>query len=512
MHPDAVSLLRAGIAGAEGNGHHAAMRSFATWLPLAASVFAACSSGGSGTGNAGIDPGAIDVLACRARVDDPFRFAEIATRDGRNLGLQRVGDRTGTERDVRLHPDGNRVVFARERTAGDPGSRELFLSSLDGTVAELRLTQNSDRDDEPCWAPDGTHILFTNEHDGSSRILRIGLDGGAAEAWITPLVGGSDGEASCHVASNRLVWSRADGNGRHVLWLAAADGTGAFQLTDGGVAAGSGNGDRQPAFSADGTRVVFVRRINNQLALLCLCDIATNTVTTRLQALGELGWPRFAPAGDRLWFGIAEPLQGRTALRLAHAPLTSGAAVLAWPDARWQLTGLDLRGTLAAVPAAAAPTTLDVTRATLEIAAGSNVSGTKAMLVSADASEYLVETTTFDGREIAGINVKFDLPVTAATDVLELRVRSVARSTRIDASSRLRMSIYNPVDQRFDTCVELAPSTTGVQTMEFTTSSLRHVTQQKQLRVTVIADLEPGARAQLWIDQVEVALVARSTP
>ena len=45
--------------------------------------------------------------------------------------------------------------------------------------------------------------------------------------------------------------------------------------------------------------------------------------------------------------------------------------------------------------------------------------------------------------------------------------------------------------------------------MQFRTSSLRHVTRGLQFRVTVIADLEPGDPADLWIDLVEVVLVPR---
>ena len=95
---------------------------------LTAALLAACGGGGS------IPP---QLVAARARVDSPFQFAELALRDDRNLGKERVADRTGTERTPRLHPDGNRVAFARERSNGDADSRELFTSSLDGTVGEV---------------------------------------------------------------------------------------------------------------------------------------------------------------------------------------------------------------------------------------------------------------------------------------------------------------------------------------------------------------------------------------
>jgi hypothetical protein len=71
------------------------------------------------------------------------------------------------------------------------------------------------------------------------------------------------------------------------------------------------------------------------------------------------------------------------------------------------------------------------------------------------------------------------------------------------------MSIYNPVDARFDTVVELPPPSTDPQELTFRTSSLRHVSAERQLRFTVIADLEDGDAAELWIDFIGVEVIAR---
>lgn len=474
-------------------------------------AFAACSAGGKDDSTPIGGSVLPDLVAARARVDQPFQFAELALRDGRNLGRSRVDDRTGTELWPRLHPDGNQLAFVRERTAGQTSSRELFVATLDGSVGERRLTVDGTRDDEPCWSPDGSEILFTSTRDGSQALWRMAADGSAPTRLFMPLLGGSDGEADWHRGSGRIVWSRADASGHHVLWVADAGGTNAMPLTDGGATTGSGSGDRMPSWSPDGSQVVFVRRISDTIASLALCDVATSFVNIRLQPNGDLDSPRFAPAGDRLLFGLAEPAVGRGTLRLAYAGIAAGNPVLLWPDERWRLGGFDLLPNLAALPAAAPAVVLDVTRAQVQIAAASSASGSRSQLVSADGEEYLLTTTGSDDREIAGINVRFDLPVVAATDVLELRVRSVARSSRGGAGSRLRMSIYNPVDERFDTVVEQPIVVAGAaQTMTFTTGSLRHVTSERQLRVTVIADLDDGAQAELRIDLVEVVLVARA--
>ena len=71
------------------------------------------------------------------------------------------------------------------------------------------------------------------------------------------------------------------------------------------------------------------------------------------------------------------------------------------------------------------------------------------------------------------------------------------------------MSLRNLVDNRFDTVIERTPVDVDEQELAFRTSSLRHVTSERDFEFTVIADLAAGDPADLWIDLVEVELVPR---
>lgn len=467
----------------------------------------ACSGGGGSGGSALGLTGPPELVACRARVDRPHTFAELALRSSRNLGTDRVGDRTGKEMHVRLHPDGVRVVFARERFNEDADSRELFVSTIDGSAAELRLTVNTFRDGNPAWSPDGNNLVYASESGGNSGLWRCTDRGQDIEPFLPTPAGFSDNQPDWSTASNRVVFSRRDATGRHTLWLVNGSGFGEIPLTDGGTAAGSDNGDLQPTFSPDGATVAFVRRFGENMATLCSVEVASGTVTTIYVPTGDLGYPRFAPTADRLWFGIAEPGLGRQTLRLAHMPAAGGEPTLLWPDERWQLNGIDF---LPAAPSAAAgdtPVRLNVENATLQLSAGRNAFGSIEQLSDDDDFEYYVRTSTNNDREIAGLNCRFDLPVAEPEDVLEMRVRCVVRASRIDSTSVFRISLRNLTDNRYDTAVELTPTSTNEHTLEFRTSSLRHVASEKRVQFNVIADIAEGDPVDFWVDMVEVVIV-----
>ncbi|MCB9876463.1 MAG: PD40 domain-containing protein [Planctomycetes bacterium] len=486
----------------------------ARFLPLAAAGLAACGASLGGNDGGTSTPirvqAATEVVACRARIDDGHRFAEIALRDLRNLGTARVTDLAGPELRARVAADAVRVVFARERDYQNPGSRELFVATLDGSAAEQRLTQNAVRDDEPCWAPDG-RVLFTSERDGATGLWLVGADGSAPTPFLPVPAGHADGEADWHRGLDRVVWSRRDPDGHHYLCVTPGSGVGATQLTDGGPALGDGTGDHDPAFTPDGSAVVFVRRIGEAAASLCLVPVATGVVTPLLVPAGEVALPRVMPQGDRVLFGLAEPALGRQTLRLAMLPLTGGDPVLVWPDERWRLQGLDVLPTAPAATAGATPLRLDVeTQAEVQVAYATAASGTPASLREDDGDEFYLQTQgASTGRQVAGLNVRFDLPVADAEDVLELRLQARVRCSRVDAESFLRVSIYNPSDNRFDTAVELTPTSTDEQTMTFRTSSLRHVPRERNVRLNFIFDLPDGDPADCRIDLVELVMVTR---
>lgn len=476
------------------------------FLPLLVAV--ACSSGSSTTPNSGanLPP---ELVFSRAIATSAHQNSEIVLRTAQGLGSGRVTDRTGRELHVRVHPDGNRLVFVRERDSNDEPSRELFVASIDGSVPETRITADGTADDGPCWSPDGTRVLFSTARAGGRTLWTCAADGTDPRPFVAADPGVEDRDPDWCAAIDRIAFSRREPSGAMRIWLVNGDGTGLVPFSGGLAGGGTGVvGDREPAFSADGARLAFVRSAGGLVDRLFVADVATTNAAELFDPQGQVRVPRWSPAGDRLFLALAQPTVGRGGLRLAVLPAAGGLPRLLQPDQRWQVDGIDVLPGLAPAPAEGAPLDLDVTRAEVQIAAGLVVAGTRTELRAADSRELVLVTTTFEDHEIAGINCKFTLPL-PVDDVLALQVTVVARVTRVGGDTALRATIYNPVDERFDTVVELAPGDTGARTLQFALQSQRHVTRERQVRIGVVGEIAAGAAAELHVDRVAVAVVPR---
>lgn len=175
-------------------------------------------------------------------------------------------------------PDGNRVAFYRAHSA--EASAGIYVSAV-GSDQLLQLTSNDD-DCCPVWSPDARWIAFTREHNHEYSIYLVPSDGGGEEKRKSEQIsmsGPSAFKVAYSVTSERKLdtggvmprrgdidWS-PDGksiafSGPDGLYLVTLNSPNARRLSDTPPLAE----DWGPAFSPDGTRVVFVRQHQNNLS------------------------------------------------------------------------------------------------------------------------------------------------------------------------------------------------------------------------------------------------------
>ena len=180
-----------------------------------------------------------------------FTFA-LGTADGMPVRIN-AGN---VSRQPSPSPDGTQLVFAVSQTLSSGETQhDLFVVNRNGLNMRW-LTRMAGMEHEPKWSPNGTKILFsaTNENHRTDLYVVDAVDGGGLTN-LTAFIG-----AEMYAIRNpawspdgaRIVFVGAV-NGQHKVYTIAANGSDLRQVTtDAGY-------DESPTFSPDGTKIAFVR-------------------------------------------------------------------------------------------------------------------------------------------------------------------------------------------------------------------------------------------------------------
>jgi Tol biopolymer transport system component len=194
--------------------------------------------------------------------DEYGPLSEIYRMNADGTGVENLTRQPGLYHGLSLSPDGSRVLFVRV-----PGC-DVWVMNVDGT-GQSRLTGAGTEDRcnaWPHWSPDGTRIAFATNREG--RVA--GTTHGAYDVYVMNADGSNphnvssamNAELGQHVDVGVVGWSPAGQvvfQGSGVLngvpffrvYVVNADGTGARALF-------AGSRDHSPAWSPDGSKVVFI--------------------------------------------------------------------------------------------------------------------------------------------------------------------------------------------------------------------------------------------------------------
>lgn len=468
-------------------------------------LVAACSGGGSrGTPIPTLDVEA-ELVVCRAERDAPTRGTmRLTTRRG--LGDKRLADAAGVESGVRVHPDGVQLVFVRQRRGTDVSSREIYTGFVDGSAVERRLTTNAARDDSPCWTGDGQRIAFSSDRSGGRRIWTMRPDGTEPDILFDDGSEQTDPDAN----GDLIVYSRWDPlerSPRRTLWLFDTVALNALPLTDGGSGSSTDvPGDSDPAFSPDGTTILFTRSTSDGHRRLMRVDRLSGVTQPLGDGSGDDRWPRWSPHGDAIFVARSRPDDGHEGLRLFELDADGSDPVAILPDERFEYPGFDVLPALGPRPATGSPTTIDIDRVDGTIAFGTGSIGTIRALEDADGVPISVLTGFFDDRQLAGLRLTIPLGADDPESLARIDVSVRASVGRADGDSIVRLTLRNPAENRNDTILERPPAGTGLVDYAFTTQGLQNVDRDGNLELTIIADLPDGDRVDLSVDQLVVTV------
>ncbi|MGH9839186.1 MAG: winged helix-turn-helix domain-containing protein [Blastocatellia bacterium] len=180
----------------------------------------------------------------------------------------------GVESEPAFSPDGSRIAFVWNGEKED--NFDIYVQLINAGPP-LRLTSDPDRDIAPAWSPDGSHIAFTRVHGiaGSERtIFLIPAMGGAERKLLSISSAGESWLAA------RLSWSpdgkllafsgKESPQSMSSIFMLSTETLEQRQL----LSPPAGYSDSNPAFSPDGKRLAFIRRLGTSSQEIYLAPTA----------------------------------------------------------------------------------------------------------------------------------------------------------------------------------------------------------------------------------------------
>jgi tricorn protease len=160
--------------------------------------------------------------------------------------LRQLTEGAARDRDLQYSPDGKWVAYVSDES----GREEIHLVAADGSGPSRKLTDNDALKSAIVWSPDSKTIAFTTSE---RKLYTIGADGKSLKELASSSYG-PIGAPSWSPDGKLIAYSRSDVTRASDVYLIPSGGGEEKKVTFDSA------DESNPRFSADGTKVYFVRR------------------------------------------------------------------------------------------------------------------------------------------------------------------------------------------------------------------------------------------------------------
>ena len=252
-----------------------------------------------------VNIGILDLL--RSHFEEREKRAKETAAPSKLTPLTALSDRTG---DPAFSPDGNRVAFRRQSFV--PGNSGIWAKQVGGE--ELIQLTNNGSDCCPVWSPDGRWVAFSRLSDQQRTIYQVPASGGEVRKLYTSSFVPEHGELDWSPDGKTIAFAAQGMQDSPAIFLLALENHSAHQITT----PSPPDEDWGPAFSPDGSRIVFVRARN----IMVMPAEGGEIQRLTQEPVRVLGSPAWAPDGQSIVF--ASPAPGGTSPNLWRLPASGG--------------------------------------------------------------------------------------------------------------------------------------------------------------------------------------------
>ena len=204
-------------------------------------------------------------------------------------------------------PDGARIAFVSNRNGGN---YQIYVMDTNGK--NMRRLTDGTYDWSPAWSLDGQWIAFHSKRDEERAKIYLVAPDGSNLRRLAADIPSWDIEAAWSPDSQRIAFVSSRENWGNELYVMNADGTNQKRLTHNMVT------ERQPAWSPDGSKIVFSLSLDEDTTIAVMNADGTNQRNLTEEVLNGVWETNSSPAWSP---------DGGTIAYVSSIPGRNGAAV-----------------------------------------------------------------------------------------------------------------------------------------------------------------------------------------